>query len=113
MRYAPRLNHSCDALRVKKSTLQGLGLVSEAVFQAIMVDISLLCSIVVVRRAEIFDHPVTAVSKTAVAVAVAECELDRGSETSHILQRVINGFEPRQKIMLIRELALLCKPQAI
>src|SRR5262245_42799352 len=100
MRDAPRLNESCDASRVKKFALRGLGLVSEAVFQAIMVNVRLLCCIIVVRRAEIFCHPVTAVSKTA----VWECELDRGSETSHILQRVINGFEPLQKITLLTEL---------
>src|SRR5438309_1896358 len=111
MRDGPCGNQFRGPLRVKEFTFQGLGLLSQAMFEGIMVDIGLFCKIVVVRRTKIFCYPVAAVGKTA--VWKFEFELDRGSKTPHILQGVINGFKPLHKLMLLTKLTLLSKPQAI
>jgi hypothetical protein len=61
MRYSPCRDQFCSSFRVKESTFQGLGLLSEAIFEVIMVDIGIFCNIVVVRGTEVFGNPVAAV----------------------------------------------------
>jgi len=83
-----------------------LGLLSEARFEVIVVDIGLFCSIVAVRRAKIFGNPIAAVGKTT----VSESELDCRGKTPHVLQGVINSFEPIHKGAFLTKLVFFSLP---